>query len=80
MRRLSRDRTRPLLQTEDRKDKLTRLAAQRNPLYEELADIEFPSQNRSVEISARALAELIRSHWSRENAVPDATPPRSEPG
>lgn len=76
LRRLNRDRTRPLLQTEDRKDKLTRLAVQRNPLYEELADIEFPSQNRSVEVSARALADLIRSHWGRESADVEAAPSR----
>ncbi|MCW8871611.1 MAG: shikimate kinase [Xanthomonadales bacterium] len=65
LRRLNRDRSRPLLQTSDRKVKLARLAAQRNPLYEELADIEFPSQNRALDVTARALADLIRSHWSQ---------------
>jgi len=69
LRRLSRDRSRPLLQTGDRKAKLARLAAQRNPLYEELADIEFPSQNRGVDTTAQALAELIRAHWSKHDAA-----------
>jgi shikimate kinase len=67
LRRLKRDRSRPLLQTSDRKVKLARLAAQRNPLYEALADIEFPSQNRGPDVTARALADLIRSHWSQAN-------------
>ena len=67
LRRLRRDRSRPLLQTADRKAKLARLAAQRNPLYEELADIEFPSQNRGLEATAQSLAELIRAHWGRHD-------------
>jgi shikimate kinase len=71
IRRLSRDRTRPLLQTPDRRDKLARLAAKRNPLYEEVADIEFPTQNRGLDVTAQALAEMIRSHW-REIAKDDS--------
>jgi shikimate kinase len=67
LRRLNRDRSRPLLQTGDRKAKLARLAAQRNPLYEELADIEFPSQNRGLDATARALADLIREHWKQHD-------------
>lgn len=63
MRRLGRDRTRPLLQTPDRRNKLSHLATQRNPLYEEVADIEFPTQNRSLDVTAQVLAEMIRSHW-----------------
>jgi shikimate kinase len=64
-RRLKRDRTRPLLQSGDRKEKLARLAEQRNPLYEELAAIEFRSQNRGPDVTAQELADLIRLHWSR---------------
>lgn len=62
LRRLSRDRTRPLLQTGDRREKLTRLAEERNPLYREIADIEFPAQNRSPGSVAEELARTIRSH------------------
>jgi len=69
LRRLNRDRSRPLLQTGDRKAKLARLAAQRNPLYEELADIEFPSQNRGLDATAQMLAELIRAHWSQHETA-----------
>lgn len=61
LKRLRRDKSRPLLQTDDRKEKLLRLARQRNPLYEELADIEFPARNRSADAAAADLAETIRT-------------------
>jgi shikimate kinase len=66
LRRLARDRTRPLLQTEDRREKLTRLAEERNPLYREIADIVFPAQNRSLDSAAQELARVIREHQNRE--------------
>ena len=61
--RLRLDRTRPLLQEGDRQQKLTRLAAARNPVYEELADLVFPSRNRGPEITARHLTRAILSCW-----------------
>jgi len=64
LRRLNRDRTRPLLNTGDRRQKLTLLAEQRNPLYEQTADLVFRSQNRSLGVSAHTLAERIRARWS----------------
>jgi shikimate kinase len=63
LRRLRLDRTRPLLQEGDRQQKLTRLAAARDPIYEELADLVFPSRNRGLEITARHLTEAILSYW-----------------
>jgi len=63
-RRLRRDRSRPLLQSGDREQKLAELAAARNPLYEKLADIVFPTQNRSPDIAARQLADVILSYWA----------------
>jgi len=72
LRRLGRDRSRPLLQTPDRRERLERLARQRNPLYQELADIEFPSQNRSTEASAQRLAERIRAHRDPTTVVAPA--------
>lgn len=74
LRRLNRDRTRPLLQTPDRRERLAQLAAQRNPLYEEVADIVFPSQNRSLDDTARALSDLIREHWRRDDRDDVPTP------
>ena len=65
LRRLRRDKSRPLLQTEDRREKLTRLAEERNPIYEELADIVFPAQNRAVNAVAARLQDVIESYWNQ---------------
>jgi shikimate kinase len=65
LRRLSRDRTRPLLQTPDRRRRLQQMAEQRNPLYEDVADIEFPARNRNADVVARQLADVIRAHRER---------------
>lgn len=62
IKRLSRDKTRPLLQSGDRREKLTRLAKERNPLYEEIAQITFQSQNRSLESASEALYQQIMAH------------------
>jgi shikimate kinase len=59
--RLSRDRSRPLLQCEDREEKLHALARARNPLYEAVADIVFPSLNRGPGVAARILAGKIQN-------------------
>jgi len=69
LRRLRLDRTRPLLQEGDRRQKLTRLAAARNPVYEELADLVFPSRNRGPEIAARHLTEAILSYWEQTSST-----------
>ena len=60
LKRLARDRSRPLLQTPDRRERLQRLAEQRNALYEEIAEIEFPARNRNPDAVARQLAHVIR--------------------
>lgn len=70
LKRLSRDRARPLIQTGDRHERLSRLAEQRNALYEDLADIDFPSRDRSPDITAQQLADVIRQHWSSGNGGP----------
>ena len=72
LRRLRRDKTRPLLQSGDREKKLARLAEERNPLYEEIADIVFPAQNRDLETTARALYESIKCHGKHQR---DSFPP-----
>ena len=66
LRRLSRDKSRPLLQTEDRRAKLTRLAEERNPLYREITDIEFPARNRGLDTVAAELAQTIRAHGNEQ--------------
>lgn len=69
LKRLGRDTSRPLLQSGDREEKLVRLARRRNPLYEGLADIVFPSQSRSPHVSAKLLAETISAHLRRDQAA-----------
>ena len=66
LRRLARDRSRPLLQSGDRRKKLEAMALQRNPLYQEIADLEFPAQNRALDSVARHLAEIIQNHVNSE--------------
>jgi len=66
IRRLSRDKSRPLLQSGDREEKLARLAKARNPLYEEIADITFPSQDRGLDAATQALHQAILSYWNSE--------------
>jgi shikimate kinase len=59
LRRLSHDKSRPLLQAEDRTQRLLDLARVRNPLYEETADLVFKTRNSSVQSTAKMLARTI---------------------
>lgn len=68
LRRLRLDKQRPLLQTRDREQKLIALAEDRNPLYHELADIVFPTRNRSIQLSAERLSQAIQSYWEGKEA------------
>jgi len=74
LKRLNRDRTRPLLQSGDRRENLARLAKERNPLYEKLAHIVFRSQNRGLETVAEALYEKVIAYQAGLKAPdPDST-------
>ena len=66
--RLERDRTRPLLKAPDRRARLETLAAQRNPLYEEIADLVYDSDQASVTLAADALLALLATRWQRPKA------------
>ena len=57
--RLSHDKSRPLLQAENREKRLTELAQARNPLYEETADLIFTTRETSVFVTAKFLAKAI---------------------
>ena len=59
LRRLSQDKSRPLLQAEDRTQRLLDLARVRNPLYEDTADLVFSTSNSSVFATAKALFSAI---------------------
>jgi shikimate kinase len=59
LKRLSHDKSRPLLQAEDRAQRLQDLARIRNPLYEETADLVFRTRNSSVHSTAKILSRTI---------------------
>jgi shikimate kinase len=60
LKRLSHDKSRPLLQAEDRAQRLVDLARVRNPLYETTADLVFKTRNSTVYASAKALYSAIQ--------------------
>lgn len=59
LKRLSHDKSRPLLQAEDREQRLRQLARVRNPIYAEIADLIFITRNSSIHVTAKALAAAI---------------------
>jgi shikimate kinase len=61
--RLARDRSRPLLATDDRGEVLRRLAAERGPLYAEIADLRFEPAGLTLADACGKLAVLLRDHW-----------------
>jgi len=68
--RLARDRKRPLLDAPDRRARLESLAAERDPLYAELADIEFAADEVSVAVAAKRLAGVIDREGPRVEEAP----------
>jgi shikimate kinase len=67
--RLARDRKRPLLAAPDRRERLEQLAAIRNPLYREIADLTLPAgHGGSTAQVARRLANQLADTWRRDAA------------
>ena len=67
--RLERDTARPLLAHGDRRQTLQALAAVRDPLYAEVADLRFTSDGLGVDDAARRLAALLTRQWQRSEAA-----------
>lgn len=66
MKRLARDRKRPLLAAPDRRERLMQLSALRGPLYREIADFTVaPGHGNSVPQAAQRLANTLRERWQR---------------
>lgn len=57
--RTQRDKKRPLLQTEDPRKTLEELAAIRNPLYEEIADITIHTDEQSAKVVANQIIDMM---------------------
>jgi len=68
LRRLNQDKSRPLLQTEDRVQRLLDLARVRNPLYDSTADLVFSSREQSVFGTAKELFSAIQQKVDPLNA------------
>jgi len=58
--RLSRDKTRPLLQAPDRLQRLQRMATEREPLYSAIADVEVDSGDCSVAKMAARVQRMLQ--------------------
>jgi shikimate kinase len=69
LQRLARDRTRPLLQRDDREQVLRQLAIARAPLYAEIADLCFDTDGLTSAEAASALIPLIGERWQRSAAA-----------
>ncbi len=69
LQRLARDRTRPLLQRNDREEVLRELALARAPLYAEVADLCFDTDGLTSAEAASALTPLLGERWQRVTAA-----------
>ena len=66
LKRLAHDRKRPLLAAPDRRERLARLAAERESLYRQTADLIMPTGfNGSSSATARRLVEELNVQWRR---------------
>lgn len=67
--RLARDRSRPLLASGDKREKLEALATQRGPVYADLADLCFNADGLAVATAAERLHVQLASQWRRPEAA-----------
>lgn len=65
LKRLGRDRTRPLLQRSDRAQALRELAAAREPIYEQLADFVLDTDRLSPGAACAELTRALATRWRR---------------
>lgn len=63
LKRLARDRTRPLLQRPDREAVLQAMAAERAPFYAQVADLRLDTDGRTPDQACRLLLPRIREAW-----------------
>ena len=67
LQRLQRDRSRPLLQRPDREQVLHDLAAQRDPLYRELADLTLDTDPYTAADATAQLVVKLATQWQRQD-------------
>jgi len=68
LQRLQRDRSRPLLRSPDRRERLMAMATQRGPLYREIADLTWRSEHASVATAVDGLLAQLATRWQRSEA------------
>ncbi len=80
LRRLARDRTRPLLANGDREQVLRTLASAREPLYREVADLRFDTGGCAPPVAVARLGRLLGQRWQRTASapLPAVAPPSPE--
>jgi shikimate kinase len=59
LKRLRSDKSRPLLQAKNRRQRLMDMARERNPLYHATADMVFSTRNSSIHTTAKKLSNAI---------------------
>ncbi len=69
-RRVSRDRNRPLLKTADPRQRIAELLAEREPLYESVADITIDTGNVPVSQVLRSLLPQLPEYQVRKDMQP----------
>ena len=62
LKRTSKDRNRPLLQTENPRKKLEEIIAERDPLYREVADIVIETDDKPVRNVVKNLLNTLKEH------------------
>jgi shikimate kinase len=63
--RLAHDTVRPMIAGADRRGRLEALAAQRDALYEEVADLIFQGRHEHVDAAVPRAVALLDRHWKR---------------
>ncbi|MGJ8662157.1 MAG: shikimate kinase [Marinicella sp.] len=69
LKRLKRDKQRPLLQGTGRRERLLNLARIRNPLYEEVSDVTFASGRTSSHGMAKKVINYLLQDISNSNLI-----------
>jgi shikimate kinase len=67
--RLARDRSRPLLANGNKREKLLALSEIRHPLYLDIADLVFDSNEPLVANAVARLQQQLQHHWQRAEAA-----------
>ncbi len=67
--RLARDASRPLLAGADRRARLEAMAALREPLYREVADLAVPDEDDNLAAAGERSILLLDRHWQRQQAA-----------